>query len=550
MTNKELADIIFPNITKSIEEIEACYPKRQLDENAKVTRFAPSPTGFVHIGNMLQAVLDYYLAKNSNGVFYLRNEDTDTKREVDEAIKKIMEALKYMDMIPDEYSEDNKDVGEYGPYTQSKRMEIYHVFIKYLIENNRAYPCFCSEDDLNVMRQKQEAKKAMPGYYGAWAKCRDLSNEERIKRIKNGEKYVIRFRSEGNPNRRIKYHDLVTGEIEFPENNNDMVIMKSGDLLPTYHFAHVVDDHLMQTTHVVRGQEWLPSIPLHLELFAAFNFTPPKYIHSSLLLKLDNGVKRKISKRKDPEALMSYYIEKGYPYEAVIESLMTILNSNYEEWRDNNPDVSYLEFPFDPKKIGTTGALYDLDKLDNISKNIISKMNKDTLYDNLVKYLSEYDEYFLGIVSKNADYTKSILNIEREVLKPRKDYACYSDIKNGIWYMYDELFNDFTYEWMKITDKEEIKTILNTYITKFYNESDDKETWFNKIKSLTDELGYCSNMKEYKTNPDLYKGNVADISTVLRVSLTSKNQTPDLFEIMTILGKDRVKERINKIINE
>lgn len=547
MTNKELADLIFPNITKSVEDYEREYPERNLPEGACVTRFAPSPTGFVHIGNLLQALTDFLLAKNSNGVFYLRNEDTDTKREVNEAVAKIMETLEYTNIMPDEYEFNGEVVGNYGPYVQSERKEIYHAFIKHAIEIGRAYPCFCTADELDVMRKKQEAKKAMPGYYGAWAKCRDLTNEERAEKIKNGESFVIRFKSMGNPMKKVKYNDLVTGVIEFPENNNDMVIMKSNDFLPTYHFAHLVDDHLMRTTHVVRGQEWLPSIPLHIELFDAFGFKQPDYIHNTLLLKQEGNIRRKISKRKDPEALMSYYIEKGYPSISVIESLMTILNSNYEEWRDKNPDASFLEFPFDPKKVGTTGALYDLEKLDNISKNIISKMTKDEVYDGLCDYASVYDKDFYDIITKNPDYTKSILNIEREQEKPRKDYACFSDVKKSIWYMFDELYTPSDYEWMKITDKEEIKSILNKYMNEYYDEEDDKDTWFNKVKNLTEELGYASNMKEYKQNPDNYKGSVADISSVIRVAVTSRSQTPDLYCILKLLGKTRIMNRINNL---
>ena len=547
MTDKELANLIFPNITKTIEDYEKMYPKRELKEGAYVTRFAPSPTGFVHIGNVLQALTDYLLANNSGGVFYLRNEDTDTKREVNEAVDKIMDCLNYMGINPDEYEYQGKIVGEYGPYIQSERKEIYHAFIKHLIEIGRAYPCFCTADELDVMRKKQEAKKLQPGYYGAWAKCRDLSNEEKAEKIKNGEPFVIRFKSMGNPNRKIEYNDLVTGVIEFPENNNDMVIMKSGDFLPTYHFAHVVDDHLMHTTHVVRGQEWLPSIPLHLEMFSAFGFEPPKYIHNCLLLKQDGDVRRKISKRKDPEALMDYYKEKGYPSISVIESLMTILNSNYEEWRDNHPDASFLEFEFNPSKVGTTGALYDLEKLDNISKNIISRMTKEEVYEGLINYTKDFDKDFYDLITKYPDYTKSILNIEREQDKPRKDYACYSDVKKSIWYMFDELYEPKEYEWMKITDKDEINKIVTTYLDKYYNENDDKDTWFNKIKELTDSLGYCSNMKEYKQNPDNYKGNVADISSVLRIALTSKSQTPDLYCIMKLLGKERMLKRLENI---
>lgn len=547
MTNKELADLIFPNITKTVEDYEQEYPERNLPDGAKVSRFAPSPTGFVHIGNMIQALLDYYLAKNSNGVFYLRNEDTDSKREVESAVEIIMDALNNYGLTPDEYEFKGETVGNYGPYIQSERKDIYHAFIKHAIEIGRAYPCFCKTEELEEMRKRQEAKKAQPGYYGAWAKCRDLTNEERAERIKNGEAFVIRFRSEGNPNRRVKFHDLVTGDIEFPENNNDMVIMKSNDFLPTYHFAHLVDDHLMRTTHVVRGQEWLPSVPLHIEMFNAFGFKQPEYIHNVLLLKQDGDVRRKISKRKDPEALMGYYMEKGYPTNAVIESLMTILNSNYEEWRDSNPEASFLEFEFDPSKVSTSGALYDLDKLDNISKNIISKMTKDQVFDELDKYTKVYDEDFNKIINNNVDYTKSILNIEREIPKPRKDYACWSAVKPSIFYMFDELYNPSEFEWGNIKDLNEIKNICSTYFDKYYNESDDKETWFNKVKELTDELGYCSNMKEYKLNPDQYKGNVADVSTAIRVAVTSKAQTPDLYEILRLLGKEKVVSRINNL---
>ncbi len=547
MTDKELADLIFPNIDKTIEDYEKMYPERELSEGAKVTRFAPSPTGFVHIGNFLAALTDFLIAKNSNGIFYLRNEDTDTKREVEEAVDKIMEVLEYSSIMPQEYEYKGEVKGNYGPYVQSERKEIYHAFIKHAIEIGRAYPCFCTASELEEMRKKQEARKAMPGYYGAWAKCRDLTNEERAERVKNGEPFVIRFKSLGNPNRKIKYNDLVMGLIEFPENNNDMVIMKSNDLLPTYHFAHLVDDHLMRTTHVVRGQEWLPSVPLHVELFDAFGFKQPEYIHNSLLLKQDGDTRRKISKRKDPEALMSYYIEKGYPSISVIESLMTILNSNYEEWRENNPDASFLEFPFNPAKVGTTGALYDLEKLDNISKNIISKMTKEEVYEGLCEYAKQYDKDFYDLITANVDYTKSILNIEREQAKPRKDFAKYSDVKKSIWYMFDELYSPSEFEWMKITDKEEIKNILNTYMEKYYNEDDDKDTWFDKVKTLTDELGYATNMKEYKQNPDNYKGSVADISTVIRVGVTSCSQTPDLYYILKLLGKTRIMERINKL---
>ena len=546
MTNKDLANLIFPNVTKTIEDYEKMYPERNLKEGAKVTRFAPSPTGFMHIGGFYQALTDYIIAKNTNGVFYLRNEDTDKTREVDSAIELIIKTLKEYNLMPDEYEYKDKIVGNYGPYIQSERIEIYHAYIKRLIEIGRAYPCFCKKETLEELRKNQEEKKMRTGYYGRFAKCRSISIEEAITRIKNGESYVIRFKSEGDFNNKIIFEDLSKGKLSLSENDIDDVIMKSDTMLPTYHFAHVVDDHLMHTTHVVRGEEWLPSVTKHLEMFKALGLKPPKYIHTPLILKQDGEIKRKISKRKDPEASMSYYKEKGYPTIAVIESLMTIINSNYEEWHAANPDKNFLDFNFSSKKMSPSGALYDLEKLNNISKNYISKMTKDEVYTNLVNWSKEYDKEFNNLLVKYEDYTKNVLNIEREQKKPRKDYSCYSDIKNQIFYMYDELYNPTSYEWGKINDKKEIIKILKTYMEKYFNIT-DKEAWFNNIKDLTDELGYCSNMKEYKENPDKYKGNVADISTVIRVALTTKSMTPDLYEIMRLLGKDRIKERITKI---
>ena len=446
-----------------------------------------------------------------------------------------------------EYKEEI--IGNYGPYIQSERIEIYHAFIKKLIEIGRAYPCFCTKETLEDLRHNQEEKKMRTGYYGRFAKCRSISIEEAINRIKNGESYVIRFKSLGDFNNKIIFEDLAKGRLSLSENDIDEIIMKSDTMLPTYHFAHVVDDHLMHTTHVVRGEEWLPSVTKHIEMFKAFGFKPPKYIHTPLIIKKEGDSIRKISKRKDPEASMNYYEEKGYPEMAVIESLMTIINSNYEEWHNANPDKTFIDFKFSPKKMSSSGALYDLEKLNNISRNYISKLTKDEVYDGLLKWTKEYDKEFYELITKYEDYTKNILNIEREQKKPRKDYASYSEVKGQIFYMYDELYNPNTYEWVNITDKEEINKILNIYIDKYYDVT-DKEVWFNNIKLLTDELGYCSNMKEYKENPDNYKGSVADISTVLRVALTSKSMTPDLYEIMRLLGKDRIIERIKKLEEE
>ena len=545
MTNKDLADLIFPNLEHDVEYYEALYPERNLKEGEKVTRFAPSPTGYLHIGGFFQALIDYVLAKNSNGIFYLRNEDTDKAREVDTAVELIMKTLNQYGLVPDEYEYEGKIVGEYGPYIQSERKEIYHAYIKRLIEIGRAYPCFCTREELNEMRQKQEGRKKRTGYYGSYAKCRKLSIEEQIEKIKANTPYVIRFRSNGDFDNKIVFEDLVKGRLSLSENDIDDVIMKSDNMLPTYHFAHVVDDHLMHTTHVVRGEEWLPSVTKHIEMFKAFGFKPPKYIHTPLIIKKDGDSVRKISKRKDPEASMSYYTEKGYPEEAVIEALMTIINSNYEEWHTNNPDKTFRDFTFSPKKMSSSGALFDLEKLNNISRDVISKMTKEELLERSLNWANKFDEELKELIEKDKEYYMNIINIERCQKKPRKDYETYSDIKNYIWYMYDELFikEDKTYEFNGI-DIEEVRNVLKTYFDKYYDASFDKDTWFNKMKEAAEEMGYCANMKEYKLNPDNYKGSIADFSMIIRVALTTKTTTPDLYEIMKLLGTDRIKERI------
>ena len=545
MTNKDLANLIFPNITKTIEDYRRIYPARK--EGIVVTRFAPSPTGFMHIGNFQQAVTDYVVAKTKGGLFLLRNEDTDKARENKEAIDVIMDTLEEYGMIPDEYQYHEKQVGEYGPYIQSERKEIYQAFIKYFIEIGRAYPCFCSKEKLDNLREQQNIEKVRTGYYGKYACCKNLSIEEAITRIKKKEEYIIRFRSLGDSNKRFIFKDLVKGEIEFPENDLDYIIMK-GDGLPTYHFAHLVDDYLMGTTHVIRGEEWLSSVPFHIELFKALGVKPPKYIHSPLIMKKDGDTIRKISKRKDPEASMSYYREHGYPTEAVIESLMTIINSNYEEWHTANPNKTYLDFQYNPKKMSSSGALYDLDKLSNISKNMISKMKKEELCEKAYHWARQYSIELKELIDQDRAYFMEVINIEREQKKPRKDIAKYEDILENIWYMYDDLFEDRNkdYEYQKINDKEEINKIAKLYMEKYFDIS-DKEVWFDNIKLLCDELGYASNMKEYKQEPDKYKGNVADVSTVLRVSLTTKSMTPDLYEIMRLLGRERIQKRYQSL---
>lgn len=548
MTNKELADLIFPNVNEDTSIYEKKYPERNLPENAVVSRFAPSPTGFVHMGSLLSAFVESFVPKITGGIFYLRIEDTDGKRTVENGINGIIKDLNDFDIKIDEgVLSESESIGNYGPYIQSKRKEIYESYAKKLICEGLAYPCFCTEEDLTAMREKQEHQKIRIGYYGKWAKCRNLTNEERAERIKNGEKFIIRLKSPGNFEHKVTLNDLVRGKIEMPENDIDVVLIK-GDGLPIYHFAHVIDDHLMRTTHVLRGEEWISSYPIHTQLFKIFKFKEPKYGHLGLVMKIDKtGTRRKLSKRKDPEAAVSYYHEKGIPIEAVKLYLLTIANSNFEAWLDANPKASIYDFKFDFKKMSDSGSLFDVEKLLNISKNYISKLSASEVYENLLKYTEEYDKDFCELIQKYKQYTINILNIERELKKPRKDFISYGDIKNHIWYMYDELFNSNDYEFQNIKDKEEIKKLLKIYIEKYYDESDDKETWFNKIKLLCDEFNYASNMKEYKENPDKFKGNVADVSTVIRVALTSKSMTPDLYEIMKLLGKEKIERRIQQL---
>ena len=548
MTNKDLANLIFKDLKITHDECLKKYPKRELKENAVVTRYAPSPTGFVHMGNIYAAFIERKMARQTGGIFYLRIEDTDQKRYVKDGIERIIKDMKDFNIDFDEYPLNEKEeIGKYGPYIQSKRKDIYQAFVKYFIENDLAYPCFCTEEDLNTMRENQMKIKDRLGYYGKYAKCRNLSIEEAYKRIENGEPYVIRFKSKGNYDKKIIVNDLVKGKIEFPENDKDEVILKSTDGLPTYHFAHLVDDILMGTTHVIRDLNWLPSTPLHLELFKAYGVKAPKYAHISPVNKKDGESIRKLSKRKDPEAAVSYYHEMGFPVEAVMIYIATISNSNFEAWYDSNKDKSIDEFDLTFNKISKSGPLFDVEKLSSISKEYISRMSAKEVYDNLLKWTQEFDDEFYKLISKYKDYTINILNIEREQKKPRKDFGCYSEIKSYIWYMYNELFNNKKYEWQNINDIEEIKNILTDYFDNYYDINDDKDTWFNKMKELCDNRGYCSNMKEYKENTDKYKGSIVDISMVLRVALTTKSMTPDLYEIMKLLGIENIKNRIKLI---
>lgn len=443
---------------------------------------------------------------------------------------------------------ENEGKGNYGPYKQSQRKEIYQAYAKYLIEQGKAYPCFCTPEEVEEIRAKQEAAKIRPGYYGVWAKCRNVTAEEAIERIKNGEKYIIRFKSPGREDRKIKHHDVIKGNVDFPENDQDIVIIKA-DGLPTYHFAHAIDDHLMRTTHVIRGDEWLSSVPLHLQLFHELGFKAPKYAHIAPIMKNDNGNKRKLSKRKDPEAAVSYYAEEGIPAEAVKEYLLNIANSTFENWRRANPDKSMDEFELQLNKMSVSGALFDMIKLLDVSKIVISKMTAEEVYENSMNWAKKYD---LGLekILEDKEYALKVFGIERGNKKPRKDISKWSDVKENISYMYDEEFEKDTseYPYQVINEKDSIEKILKLYIEKYYDENDDKQTWFDKIKELAGEMGYAKEVKEFKANPDMYKAHVGDVSTVLRVTLTKRTNTPDMYEIMQVLGKDRMIKRFEKAI--
>lgn len=545
MANERVSKFIFGDSIKPVSYYEEKYAPRKLKEGAVVTRYAPSPTGKVHMGHLYSSLIGKKLAHDTGGIYYLRIEDTDKKREVVNGARDIVHDLKHFAITFDEgMIDENEEIGSYGPYLQSKRKEIYHAYIQDLLLKGKAYVSFVTPVELEEIRKKQENKKERIGYYGKYAKDRFLKEEEVLERLEKGEPFTIRFLSQGDFEKKVVIKDLVKGKVVMPENDMDTVIMKA-DGLPTYHFAHAVDDHLMRTTHVIRGDEWLSSVPIHVELFQAISAEIPRYAHISPLMKEEGGVRRKLSKRKDPEAAVSFYEEEGIPKEAVTTYLMTVANSNFEEFLMHNKDKTIDDFTFDFQKMSKSGAMFDLEKLKNISRNYLSTLKATTIYENLLAFTSKYDKEFFDLISKYKKETIAILNIEREQKKPRKDFYAYGDIKNQIWYMYDELFMPQCYAWNTISDKEEIIDILSVYVDKYYDPSDDEETWFAKLKDLAEEFGYAREVKEYKQNMDAYKGHIGDISMVLRVCLTSLAMTPNLYDIVKILGKERILKRID-----
>ena len=547
MANTKMAKLLFGNVDKTPEDYEMMYPDRGLNEGAKVTRFAPSPTGFLHFGSLFAAFVASKTA-GKDGVFYLRIEDTDKKREVEDGVIGMVNGLKDFGIIPTEGAINATDeVGAYGPYTQSRRNHIYHAYVKSLVEQGLAYPCFMTEDEISEIRKEQEAQKELPGIYGKYAKYRDITADEAQARIANGDEYVVRLKSPGKPDGRISFKDEVKGKVEMPENILDIVLLKK-DGTPTYHFAHAVDDHLMHTTHVTRGDEWLSSVPIHLQLFYVLGFKAPKYAHISPIMIEDSetGGKRKLSKRKDPEAAVSFYAEAGYPAGAVNEYLMTIANSNFEDWRRANKTESIDKFDFKLSKMSKAGALFDMVKLHDISKTYISTMNTDEVFDAVTAWSAEYDKELNSLIMRDTDYAKRIFSIERGNKKPRKDIGKWSEVKDYIAYFYDELF-DGKYDWAENMSKDDIKAILTRY-KEIYNHQAPSEDWFPQVQSLAEELGFAKSPKDYKADPDSFKGHAGDVAGVIRVAVTGRLNTPDLYSIMQTLGEDKVKERINTAI--
>lgn len=540
MNYKELAELLYPEVTTTIEDLEKMYPERNLPEGAEVCRFAPSPTGRMHMGNMYAAFIPEVFAHQSNGVFILRIEDTDEKRAIENGIEHIVNDLGEFNYIIDESPVIG---GNYGPYKQRDRLNIYHTVAKYLVSIGRAYPCFCTEEELTEMRKHQEDIKDRIGYYGHYAKCRNLSMEEIKKHLENKDKWVLRLKSMGDFNKKVEFNDLIKGKLELPENDIDQVLIKS-DGVPPYAFAHVCDDHYMRVTTVTRDDSYISSLTYHLEIWDACGFIAPKFAHLLPLNKKDGDKVRKISKRKDPEAAVAFYHERGIPVEAIKLYFATLVNSNFEEWFIANPDKTYKDFKFTFDKMSTSGSLYDLEKLINISKNYISRLKAEEVFNLVDVWSRTYDKEFNELINKYKDYTINVLNIEREVERPRKDIESFSAVKREIGYMYDELFfnEEKTFERKDYYSKE----LLEYYIDNVYDEADDKQTWFNKIKEMCPKFGFASETKEYKKNPENYKGSVAHACEVIRVSVTNRTMTPDLYEILKLLGKDRIKERISK----
>ena len=545
--NEKMAELLLPDVTKSPDYYEQLYKPRNLPEGARVTRIAPSPTGYLHLGTLFAALVNRITATSTGGVFYTRIEDTDKKREIKGGIEDIIDGLNRFGIEIDEgFVSGEVQKGNYGPYKQSDRAEIYRTYAKELVKQGLAYPCFCTAEELDAVRKTQEENKIRTGYHGEWAKHRNITFEEAKALIDGGKPYVVRLRSPGSEENKIVFEDCIKGKIEMPENDEDFVILKS-DGIPTYHFAHAVDDHLMRTTHVLRGDEWISSVPKHIQLFKLLGFKPPKYGHISPIMKLDGGAKRKISKRKDPEAAVHFFAEQGYDAESVIEYLMTVAASDFEDWRRANPEKSYRDFKFNLKKMSVSGALFDRDKLNDVSKTCVSRLSGGEAFKRLTAWAKEFDGGFYNLLEKDTDYSKAMISIDRDVAKPRKDIAKWSDAESYFSYFFDELYtNDL--EMPENIAPADAKVFLEKYKT-VYNASDDRQQWFERIKAIAPEIGFAAETKLYKADPEKYKGHAGDLSTVLRIAITGRRNTPDLCSIMRVLGYDTCIKRIDTAIN-
>ena len=550
-TFKDLAELIFPDVKETVKDLEKRYPVRDLPEGAYVTRFAPSPTGFLHTGSLFTAMVAHKFAQQSGGVYFFRLEDTDSKREIAGTGLDLVKQLSRFDIIADEgYYGDHQD-GLYAPYVQSQRADIYRIVIKELMKKGRAYPCFCTKEDLDELRMVQEANKVIPGYYGEYARCRHLSVDEAIEMIKEGKPYVIRFKSKGNHLNHVRVHDEIRGDMDLSENDQDIVILKS-DGLPTYHFAHLVDDHFMRTNLVTRGEEWISSLPIHIELFQSMDWQPPKYAHLPVIMVTDaeTGNKRKLSKRKDKEAAVSYFIEKGYPKLGIIEYLMTIANSDFEAWLLANPKGDIKDFHLTFEKFSLDGALFDIPKLANISKEVLANMDKKTITDQALDWAKEYNEELVGYITSDREKFERIINIEREQEKPRKDYEKFLDIVEKIRFFYTEKYDEMLNEPLPFNEFIS-KDIIKAFLTDFANELDlskDEQGWFEDMKALGVKHNFCNDRKEYKKNPTAYNGWYADCISLIRVAMCASTQSPKLYDVLQILGIEEIKSRVSKVL--
>ena len=544
MDYKALAGLLFPDVTDTPEMLEEKYPLRQLPEGAVVTRMAPSPTGFVHLGNLVMGLTAERMAHQSGGVLFLRVEDTDAKREVPGAVEVLIDTLKHYGIAFDEGATMDGDFGSYGPYRQRQRAAIYHVYAKKLVEEGMAYPCFCTEQELSDMRAQQEANKENTGYYGKYAMWRDRSLEDIQAQLAAGNPWVLRFRSTGSIENQFKFDDLVKGKLTITENDIDHVLLKS-DGIPTYHFAHAVDDHLMRTTHVIRGDEWLPTLPFHIQLFKALGFRLPKYVHIGPLMKMDGTSKRKLSKRKDPELALTFYKAEGFPVEAVYEYIMTILNSNFEDWRRANQTAPADDFKFSPKKLNPAGSLFDYAKLTDVSKNEIAKMDAEKVYTLLSEWAQEFDADFAAKLTADPAFTKAILAIGRGGKKPRKDIATWKEAKPYMGFFFTDYLEKPVFD--EKFSKDTVKAALEKFLARF-DIADDSGTWFDKVKAITEEMGFTTDMKAYKADPTAFPGTVADVSTFIRQAVTGKTNSPDLYTVMQILGYDETVRRIQCVL--